>query len=142
MGVECFPDYIVYRDKHLTDSVIIFSSRCIKIKSLTHYIEDESFEFQWGVEDVINIESRCCERVSFNWPYFCSCHLKFCFAYCPNLLISFMFDVQYEMAMVKIHVISKGSVLAGDLHGTSGLTLEVQLMHSTLLLHSFCVAYI
>lgn len=75
-GVECFPDYIVYRDKHLTDSVIIFSSSWIKIKSSTHYVEDESFEFQWRVDDVIDVESQCCERVSFNWPCLCSLHLK------------------------------------------------------------------
>ncbi|KAK1405583.1 Sentrin-specific protease 7 [Heracleum sosnowskyi] len=89
LGVECFPDYIVYRDKHLTDSVVIFSSSWIKIKSSTHIVEDESFEFQWEVDDVINIESQCCER--------------------------------FEMAMVKIHVISKDLVMAGDLHGTSGI---------------------
>ncbi|KAL8131059.1 hypothetical protein AgCh_007115 [Apium graveolens] len=87
--VECFPDYLVYRGKYLSDSVIIFSSSWIKIKSSTHYIEDESFEFHWRLDDIINVESQCCER--------------------------------YDMAMVKIHVISKGSVLAGDLHGTSGI---------------------
>lgn len=87
--VECFPDYIVYRDKYSTDSVITFSSSCIKIKGSTANGENGTFVFQWEVDDIINIESHWCER--------------------------------FELAMVKIRVISKGEVPIEDVHGSSGI---------------------
>ena len=60
--VECLPDYIVYRDKYSTDSVVTFSSSCIKIEG---YWKAETFEFQWGVDHIMNIECQWCERVSY-----------------------------------------------------------------------------
>ncbi|WOG98906.1 hypothetical protein DCAR_0418252 [Daucus carota subsp. sativus] len=82
-------EYISYRDKHLTDSVMIFSSSRITVRSSKPYVEEEIFEFQLGVDDIISVESHWCER--------------------------------FEMGMVKIHIISKGSVFAGDLNATSGV---------------------
>lgn len=58
--VECLPDYIVYHDKYSTDSVVTFSSSCIKIEG---YWQAESFEFQWGVDQIMNIECQWCERL-------------------------------------------------------------------------------
>ncbi|KAL8126470.1 hypothetical protein AgCh_013671 [Apium graveolens] len=58
--VECLPDYIVYRDKYSTDSVVTFSSSCIKIEG---YWQAEMFEFQWGVDHIMNIECHWCERL-------------------------------------------------------------------------------
>ncbi|WOG91556.1 hypothetical protein DCAR_0310805 [Daucus carota subsp. sativus] len=58
--VECLPDYIVYRDKYSTDSVVTFSSSCIKIEG---YWKAETFEFQWGVDHIMNIECQWCERL-------------------------------------------------------------------------------
>lgn len=60
--VECLPDYIVYRDKYSTDSVVTFSSSFIKIEG---YWQAETFEFQWGVDHIMNIECQWCERVSY-----------------------------------------------------------------------------
>lgn len=60
--VECLPDYIVYRDNYSTDSVVTFSSSCIKIEG---YWQAEMFEFQWGVDHILNIECQWCERVSY-----------------------------------------------------------------------------
>lgn len=60
--VECLPDYIVYRDKYSTDSVVTFSNSYIKIEG---YWQAENFEFQWGVDHIMNIECQWCERVSY-----------------------------------------------------------------------------
>lgn len=58
--VECLPDYIVYRDKYSTDSMVTFSSSCIKIEG---YWQSETFEFQWEVDHIMNIECQWCERL-------------------------------------------------------------------------------
>ncbi|WOG91558.1 hypothetical protein DCAR_0310807 [Daucus carota subsp. sativus] len=58
--VECLPDYIVYRDKYSTDSVVTFSNSYIKIEG---YWQAENFEFQWGVDHIMNIECQWCERL-------------------------------------------------------------------------------
>ncbi|XP_063945845.1 uncharacterized protein LOC108214077 [Daucus carota subsp. sativus] len=60
--VECLPDYIVYRDKYSTDSVVTFSNSYIKIEG---YWQAENFEFQWGVDHIMNIECQWCERSEF-----------------------------------------------------------------------------
>lgn len=59
------PDFLVYRDRHCTDVQIIFSRNCIKIEGSVSYGDEGTFSFQWGIDDIIDIECQCCARVSF-----------------------------------------------------------------------------
>ncbi|RVW65603.1 putative ubiquitin-like-specific protease 2B [Vitis vinifera] len=63
MEVVVYPDYFVYRDEYCTEAVVAFSSSCIKIKGSTGYEKKGSFNFQWGLDDIIDIKSQWCGRV-------------------------------------------------------------------------------
>lgn len=63
MDVDIFPDYVVYQDKYCTDARISFSSSCIKIRGSVTYGNQGTFNFQWGIEDVIDSECQWCRRV-------------------------------------------------------------------------------
>ncbi|KAL7245537.1 hypothetical protein ACSBR2_000799 [Camellia fascicularis] len=57
-AVVVCPDYIVYRGRFCTEFVLIFSSNCIEVKGSTTYRNDTTFNFQWGIDDVVDIESQ------------------------------------------------------------------------------------
>ncbi|XP_028088703.1 probable ubiquitin-like-specific protease 2A isoform X3 [Camellia sinensis] len=57
-AVVVCPDYIVYCGRFCTESVLIFSSNCIEVKGSTTYRNDRTFNFQWGIDDIVDIESQ------------------------------------------------------------------------------------
>lgn len=63
MEVVVHPDYLVYRDEYCTEAVVTFSSSGIKIKSSAKYEKKGSFNFEWGLDDIIDIKSQLCGRV-------------------------------------------------------------------------------
>lgn len=65
MTVVFCPDYIVYRDRYCTDAVLTFLSSSIEIKGSTAYEDQGTFVFQCGLDDIMDIESQWCQRVSF-----------------------------------------------------------------------------
>uniref|UniRef100_A0A5B6Z6G2 Putative ubiquitin-like-specific protease 2B isoform X2 n=1 Tax=Davidia involucrata TaxID=16924 RepID=A0A5B6Z6G2_DAVIN len=52
------PDYIVYCDRYYKESEITFSSSCIIVKGSTAYGNQGTYIFQWGIDDIIDIESQ------------------------------------------------------------------------------------
>ncbi|XP_057974627.1 probable ubiquitin-like-specific protease 2B isoform X2 [Malania oleifera] len=63
MAVVVCPDYIVYRDRYCTASLLSFSSSCIKIKgSIAHGTQGIN-DCQWDIHDVVGIESQWFGRV-------------------------------------------------------------------------------
>ncbi|XP_062082613.1 probable ubiquitin-like-specific protease 2A isoform X3 [Humulus lupulus] len=61
--VNIFPDYIIYRDTHLTKSCLTFSCHCIKIEGSSFTGTCKSVSFQWAIGDIISIESEWSELV-------------------------------------------------------------------------------
>ncbi|KAL6983129.1 Ulp1 peptidase [Sarracenia purpurea var. burkii] len=59
-AVVC-PDYIRYRGGYYTESVLIFSSSCIELKGSTAFGNEGTF--QWGIDDIVDIESQWSERL-------------------------------------------------------------------------------
>lgn len=57
------PDYLAYKDLYCTDSELSFSSSCVKLKGVNANGSKESFNFEWGIIDVIGIESQWFARV-------------------------------------------------------------------------------
>ena len=62
MEVVVHPDYFVYQDEYCTEPVVAFSSSCIKVKGSSDE-KKGSFNFEWGLDDIIDIKSQLCGRV-------------------------------------------------------------------------------
>ncbi|KAG5541882.1 hypothetical protein RHGRI_021650 [Rhododendron griersonianum] len=62
VAVLC-PDYVVYRGRYCTESVLTFTSSCVELKGSTSDGNEGTFSFQWGIDDIVNIDSRWSERL-------------------------------------------------------------------------------
>ncbi|KAL5705402.1 Ulp1 peptidase [Ranunculus cassubicifolius] len=58
VGVDVSPDYLIYKDMYCTDSLLCFLSSCMKLEGVNTYGNKENFSFEWGLTDVIRIESQ------------------------------------------------------------------------------------
>ncbi|KAK2977973.1 hypothetical protein RJ640_023511 [Escallonia rubra] len=58
MTVAFFPDYLVYHNRSCTNPVLIFSSSCIEVKGSTPCGNQGFFNFQWVIDDIMDIESQ------------------------------------------------------------------------------------
>ncbi|XAR48496.1 Ulp1 peptidase [Bertholletia excelsa] len=58
-----YPEYIVYSGRYCTETILIFSSSCIELKCLTADGSQEMLRFQWGIDDIVDIKSKCSERI-------------------------------------------------------------------------------
>jgi sentrin-specific protease 7 len=63
IGIVLYPDYISYRDIYRTNATLSFSSSCIAIKYSTACEDQETFVFQWGTDDIVDIQSQFCPRI-------------------------------------------------------------------------------
>lgn len=63
MEVVICPDYFVYQDEYSTEAVVSFSNSGIKIKGSIGCEKKGSFNFQWELDDIIDIGSHWCGRV-------------------------------------------------------------------------------
>lgn len=88
MAVLC-PDYVVYRGRYCTESVLTFTSSCVELKGSTSDGNEGTFSFQWGIDDIVNIDSQWSERVGprellisvFDTIYLVSSHGDVCCLY-------------------------------------------------------------
>lgn len=64
VAVVISPDYIVLQDKYCTEALVAFSHDSIKIKCSTIPDGQGRFNFEWGVDDIIDIECQWFQRVS------------------------------------------------------------------------------
>ncbi|KAE9458848.1 hypothetical protein C3L33_09241, partial [Rhododendron williamsianum] len=62
VAVLC-PDYVLYRGRYCTESVLTFTSSCVELKGSTSDGNEGTFSFQWGIDDIVNIDSRWSERL-------------------------------------------------------------------------------
>lgn len=65
VAVVISPDYIVLQDKYCTEALVAFSHDSIKIKCSTIPDGQGRFNFEWGVDDIIDIECQWFQRVGF-----------------------------------------------------------------------------
>lgn len=68
MEVVLCPDYIVYRDIYCTSPLLSFSSGCIKISGSTSHGNEGSFDFEWGIDDLIDIRCNWMRKVRYDAP--------------------------------------------------------------------------
>lgn len=65
MTVVLYPDYVAYRDSYSTGAQqLTFSHSCIKISCLAPSENDETLSFEWGVDDLVNVECQWFQNVS------------------------------------------------------------------------------
>ena len=64
MAVVLYPDCVVYGDRYCTGPRLTFSNSCIKITGSTAYENQEAFDFEWGINDLVKIECQWFQRVS------------------------------------------------------------------------------
>ncbi|KAI8548395.1 hypothetical protein RHMOL_Rhmol07G0270800 [Rhododendron molle] len=62
VAVLC-PDYVLYRGRYCTESVLTFTSSCVELKGSTSDGNEGTFSFQWGIDDIVNIDSQWSERL-------------------------------------------------------------------------------
>lgn len=85
MEVVLDTDYVLYRDIYCSGPQLTFSHSCIKIRGSNPHGNEGTFNFECGVDDVIDITCQWTRRVSSNAPVriFGDIHicmvLKFCF---------------------------------------------------------------
>ncbi|KAL6179345.1 hypothetical protein ACLB2K_050861 [Fragaria x ananassa] len=66
MTVVLYPDYVVYGDSYCTGAQqLTFSHSCIKISGLVPSESDETLNFEWGVDDVVNVECQWVQNAEF-----------------------------------------------------------------------------
>ncbi|KAF9608671.1 hypothetical protein IFM89_010455 [Coptis chinensis] len=58
MAISVTPDYLMYKDKYCTESSLSFSPSCIKLEGVNAYGSKEFVISEWGIADVISIESQ------------------------------------------------------------------------------------
>lgn len=68
MEVVLCPDYVVYRDIYCTSPQLSFSRGCIKISGSTPHGNEGSFEFEWGIDDLIDIRCQWMRKVRSDAP--------------------------------------------------------------------------
>lgn len=65
MGVVVSPDYVFFRDKFCLGYLVVFSCTGIKIKDSNACGVQESFAFEKGIDDIVDIKFQWLQRVSF-----------------------------------------------------------------------------
>lgn len=63
MTVVLYPEFIVYRDSYLTVAQLTFSQSHIKITDLNTYGDKGTFDYEWGISDLVDIEYRWLHKV-------------------------------------------------------------------------------
>jgi len=58
-----YPDYVKYRGRYCTESVLIFTSSCVELKGSTCDGNERTFSFQWGIDDIVYIDSQWSGRL-------------------------------------------------------------------------------
>lgn len=69
MTVVLYPDYVIYRDSYCTGPRLIFSNNSIKISCTTASEYQEDFDFEWGIDDLINVECQWLQRVNLRLAF-------------------------------------------------------------------------
>ncbi|XP_024169264.1 probable ubiquitin-like-specific protease 2B isoform X1 [Rosa chinensis] len=66
MTVVLYPDYVVYGDSYCTGAQqLTFSHSCIKISGLALSENDKTLNFEWGVDDLVNVECQWVQNAEF-----------------------------------------------------------------------------
>ncbi|KAM5575416.1 putative ubiquitin-like-specific protease 2B [Rosa sericea] len=66
MTVVLYPDYVVYGDSYCTGAQqLTFSHSCIKISGLAPSENDKTLNFEWGVDDLVNVECQWVQNAEF-----------------------------------------------------------------------------
>ncbi|XP_024028801.1 probable ubiquitin-like-specific protease 2B isoform X2 [Morus notabilis] len=60
--VVLYPDYVIYRDSYCTGPKLTFSNSYIKLTGSTGFESREAFDFEWGIDDLVNIQCQWFER--------------------------------------------------------------------------------
>ncbi|KAG7029676.1 putative ubiquitin-like-specific protease 2B [Cucurbita argyrosperma subsp. argyrosperma] len=63
--VVLYPDYIVYGDFYCASPSLTFSPNAIKINGFADYGSNEFLNLEWRVDDLIDIECQCFQRVEY-----------------------------------------------------------------------------
>ncbi|KAG7966554.1 hypothetical protein I3843_08G056100 [Carya illinoinensis] len=63
MEVVLCPDYVIYRDIYCTTARLTFSCNCIKISGSNQHGSEDIFDFEWGIDDLIDIQCQWMQRV-------------------------------------------------------------------------------
>ncbi|KAG6699180.1 hypothetical protein I3842_08G056500 [Carya illinoinensis] len=63
MEVVLCPDYVIYRDIYCTTARLTFSCNCIKISGSNPHGSEDIFDFEWGIDDLIDIQCQWMQRV-------------------------------------------------------------------------------
>ncbi|XP_062163457.1 probable ubiquitin-like-specific protease 2B isoform X2 [Alnus glutinosa] len=63
MEVVLCPDYVVYRDIYCTGPLLSFSPGCIKISGSNPHGNEGSFDFEWGIDDLIDVRCQWMRKV-------------------------------------------------------------------------------
>ncbi|KAG2692516.1 hypothetical protein I3760_08G056800 [Carya illinoinensis] len=63
MEVVLCPDYVIYRDIYCTTARLTFSCNCIKISCSNPHGSEDIFDFEWGIDDLIDIQCQWMQRV-------------------------------------------------------------------------------
>ncbi|XP_041021366.1 probable ubiquitin-like-specific protease 2B isoform X4 [Juglans microcarpa x Juglans regia] len=63
MEVVLCLDYVIYRDIYCTAALLTFSHNCIKISGSNPHGSEDIFDFEWGIDDLIDIRCQWMERV-------------------------------------------------------------------------------
>jgi sentrin-specific protease 7 len=68
MEVVLCPDYVVYRDIYCTSPLLSFSPGCIKISGSNPQGNEGSFDFEWGIDDLIDVRCQWMRKVRSDAP--------------------------------------------------------------------------
>ncbi|KAF5462003.1 hypothetical protein F2P56_018050 [Juglans regia] len=63
MEVVLCLDYVIYRDIYCTAALLTFSHNCIKISGSNPHGSEDIFDFEWGIDDLVDIRCQWMERV-------------------------------------------------------------------------------
>ncbi|GJS65455.1 probable ubiquitin-like-specific protease 2B isoform X1 [Tanacetum coccineum] len=110
-AVVFYPDYVMYRGCHFTDSAISFTSNFIQLVGSTDDGDDQTKKYKWEIEDILNIRSHCFEPAE----------APDCFNLAGGL---YPRGVTVEMVMLKIHVLTNDTEPTENGECTSGYTRE------------------
>lgn len=119
MTVVLYPDYVAYRDSYCTGAQqLTFSHSCIKISCLAPSENDETLSFEWGVDDLVNVECQWFQNVSPDTILLGVC--IFTYVWYWVYTVYYVVYIQAEFVMIKLRVLSKDAARDDDALGTSG----------------------
>ena len=71
MAVVFYPDYVMYGDRYCAGPRVTFSNCSIRITGPTAYENQEAFDFEWEIKDLVKIECQWFQRVSLETKVNC-----------------------------------------------------------------------